>query len=127
MSAGPFIFRGYQAQYAADTFHPIRVQEETEGLVLDVNGTSVQNAGVAISAVTNPISARVSGSRRGIGLSASLLRFTWEGTPPNGYLPGGVITLPALNLAIRSAARGSLGEYLGSAIRLVGTVPEVAQ
>jgi hypothetical protein len=127
LSSGPFVFRGYQAQYEADAFHPIRIQPETEDLVLNINGTDVQNDGVAASATTNPISARVSGSRRGIGLYAALLRFTWDATPPTGYLAGGVLTLPAMNFAIRVAPRGSTGTYLGTAIRLIGTVPESSQ
>lgn len=124
MSAGEFIIQAYQASYDIDNFHPIRVQPETLALALDVGGTSLSNIGGAASDINNPISARVSGGRRSLGLNASLIRLQWENNAPNGYEPAGIITLPLMNAAIRQVSRGSIGTYLGLNVIVIGTTPE---
>ena len=124
MSAGSFIRTAYQASYRINEFHPIRLQPETTGLVLNVGGTNIQNQGADASDLTNPISARVSGSQRGIGLNAALVRLEWGTTAPAGYDENGILTLPLLNVAIRQVADGATGTYLGEDVQVVGTTPE---
>ena len=116
MSAGPFVLERYQATYA-NQVHPIRVQPET--LALSLGGQD--NAGSA-AALTSPIGCRVTGSRRGIGLFARTVtvRLPLTGAP-DGYQPGGRITLPVLTAALwNSIVRGDDITYLGVNCQVVG-------
>jgi hypothetical protein len=124
MSAGDFLRESYQASYDVNQFHPIRVQEETAQMTLDVGGTTILNEGSGLTVLTSPISARVSGSKTGLGLNAALVRITWATDPPAGYQRGGIIALPLLNAAIRAVGRGATGTYLDTDIVVVGTTPE---
>ena len=125
MSSGPFVILAYQANYDINAFHPVKVQPETVSLTININGTNVDNTGGLPSDITNPISCRVSGGTRTLGLNAAKIRLEWTGTPPAGYDPNGILTLPLLNSAIRSASRGATGTYLNVAVRVVGTTPEI--
>jgi hypothetical protein len=104
MSAGAFIKTRYAADYGAGTaIHPIRVQPETTELVVNT-----QDNDPPAGAVTNPISAVVSRGKRARGLRPRLIALRTPSTsPPAGYLPGGIIVVPALNNAVYAAAEAA--------------------
>lgn len=125
MSSGAFTIAKYQAVYGAGTaVHPIQVQPETLNLTIG----AVANEEAA-GAITSPISARVSGGRRQVGLNADLVRIAFDDDDvPEGYLQGGTIVLPLLTPAIRAVAvRGAVGLYLGAAILVVGRSAETVR
>ena len=114
MSAGAFVRARYQASYGKGReIHPIRVQPET--VTLDVGG--VTNA-LPEDAISNPISALVSRGRRSRGL---IVRTVTIQAPisdqPDGYLPGGLTTLPCLTetffQACAAADDTTVVNYLG--------------
>lgn len=128
MSAGAFINSKYAASYGTGTqIHPIRVQPETQTLSVTIGGTATANL-PPTGAVNNPISAIVSGSRRGKGLIPRTISFRFTGTPPAGYKAGGILTLPLLTSALSGAPVGALGTYTpagtAAAIEVVGISPE---
>jgi hypothetical protein len=124
MSAGEFLSAKYQSQYLATNspIHPIKVQPET----LSATINSVPNAQPTV-ALNNPISAKVSGSKRTIGLTPRkvTLEFTGE-EAPDGYETGGQTTIPCLTPTFYAACllRGATGTYLGTAVKVVSTSPE---
>lgn len=119
MSAGNFVRSRYESD--AGSIHPIRVQPET--LAMTLGGST--NSPVT-GAIDTGISARVSGGRRQIGLTARKVRIQFvEGAEPEGYLEGGTIELPWLNPTTFAAlGAGATGIYLGAAIELVGKSAE---
>jgi hypothetical protein len=125
MSAGIFSFTFYTATYAA-LVHPIRVQPET--LTASAGSPAVVNAPPAGPA-TNPISAKATGSRRGVGLVAR--RVTLVNTaavPPAGYKVNGVTTIPCLTPAFFAACTlNSTVTYLGSTWRVASRTAEIAK
>jgi len=123
MSAGAFVYSSYEANYGAGTsIHPIKVQPETIAAAI---GATDNAAG---GTVNNPISASVSGSRRGMGLFARLVRARITGTPPDGYSANSTITIPALNVAFFTAAvKGAELDYLGTTWEITGTTVEEAK
>jgi len=127
MSAGTFTVVGYTASYNAGNIHPISVQPETLALTVTVNGENEINGGTPVDQVNNPISAVVSRGRRSRGLNARKITIEFTGTAPTGYRAGTPITLPAVNPNVVLASRGATGTYLGQAIRVVGTSPEVVK
>lgn len=119
MSAGVFNRSSYLSTETGEV-HPIRVQSETEALTI----AGVGNIRPA-TPITSPISARVSGSRRTLGLSARRVRIAWTEAPPDGYKPAGVITLPWLDAAtFPNLVAGLEGTYLGASVVVVGKSPE---
>lgn len=116
MSAGAFIRTRYAADYGAGTaIHPIRIQPETEDLIVATNQNTAPSG-----AITNPISAVVSRGKRARGLRPRLIALRTPTTsPPSGYIPGGIIIVPALNKAIFAAAETATQDtevtYLGLA------------
>lgn len=125
MSQGSFIRSLYQATYNAANVHPIKVQGETLALSIDLPGGAQDNVPpAAVTAANNPISARVSGGRRSLGLTARKIAVRFTGTPPTGYLAGQVLTLPMINPNFASVGSGATGTYLGVAVEVVGTSPE---
>lgn len=118
MSAGNFTRSFYTTD--AGAVASIRIQPETLTLSLD-GGTNLSPGGPA----TLPISARVSGSNRGIGLKARTVRFRFTGAVPEGYATNGILTLPVLSQTFYNAINaGDTGTYLGSAVEVVGKSPE---
>ena len=124
MSEGAFEISRYAAKYGAGTaIHPIQVQPETLSLTIETENNDPPAGGV-----TSPISARVSGGRRQLGLNAELVRIKFRDTPPAGYKDDGVIALPLLDTPIRAAAvRGAEGAYLGQSIIVVGVSSETVR
>lgn len=117
MSAGVFINATYRASYGAGTaIHPIRIQPETEAATIG----SVDNAR-PVGAQTNPIQARVSGSKRSIGLIARSITIQAPATgQPTGYKPLGITRIPALTQAFYDAAtKGETVTYLGVSYTVV--------
>lgn len=126
MSAGPFVLTAYEADYGTGAnIHPIRVQPETEALTINGQG----NDGPATTAITNPISATVSKSRRGLGLHPRMVTIRFTGTLPPEYAAGRTYRVPLLNRDIPvEARRGATGTYLNQAIVVVNNyAPEIVR
>lgn len=121
MSSGVFINAKYAASYGAgDQVHPIRVQPET----LAATVGSVANA-TASGALTSPISATVSRSKRSKGLIPRHVSLRFGSSPPSGYLANGVVRIPCLTTTFFNACiAGATGTYLGSACTVVSVSPE---
>lgn len=115
MSSGAFSKSKYAASYGDGTnIHPIRVQPET--ITCSVN--SVANT-APTGAVTSPISALVSRGRRARGLIVRTVTLRADATtPPTGYKPGGLTTIPCLTTAFFNACAAATDtttvSYLGS-------------
>lgn len=120
MSAGAFVRSRYAASYDAE-IHPIRVQPET--LLAAIGGTANT---APTGAITNPISARASGSKRSLGLNARKVQLAAPATnPPAGYQPGGVTSIPALNQAFYDLAlKGTNCTYLSATFVVVSRTTE---
>lgn len=120
MSEGAFQISKYESDEGG--IYAIRVQPET--LALTINGTA--NAAPA-GAVDQEGLARVSGSRRRIGIKARLVRFKFTAQPTGGgYEIGETLTLPVLTQATYNAIprAGGTGTYLGAAIEVIGKSPQ---
>lgn len=121
MSAGAFVRSRYAATYDTDAIHPIRVQPETEDAICNLVANSPPGG-----SANNPISARVSGGKRTLGLTCRrvILQAPTSGEP-SGYLKGGITSIPALTQAFYNAAtKGSACTYLGAEFIVVGRSPE---
>ena len=124
MSAGSPEIVGYENQLGV--IHPIRVQPETLTLTLD----GVANAAPTGSIAVGVPSAKVSGSRRAIGVNARLVRFRiTDATPPPGYAANSIISLPVLTIsAFQSYGKAQTGTYTLNgtdyAVAFVGKTPE---
>lgn len=118
MSSGPFV---KNARYELDNgdIAPIRVQPET--LALTING--VANASSA-DAVTTASSAVVSRGKRAKGINARTVTVVFD-SAPTGYKQDSPIRLPWLVPdAFVNIKSGDAGNYLGSAVTVVGKSPE---
>jgi hypothetical protein len=123
MSSGVFNFTKYAASYATGAIHPIRVQPETVAATIG----SVTNA-APTGAVTNPIRAKVTGSKKSLGLVARRINLRLVGDPPAEYAVGSRTRIPALNTAFYAAAiDGATCSYLGTTWRVTGKVAEVPE
>lgn len=121
MSAGPFT-RSFYEDDDGNT-HPIRLQPET--LLAEFN--SVVNAAPA-GPIDDDISARVTGSRRGIGLFARYVTVVFTATPPTGYSVGKYYKIAVPNPTVFDGITlYSAGEYLGVATQVVAKTPEVTR
>lgn len=124
MAAGAFIKSKYQA--TADNgggIYSVKVQPETLACVI----ATVTNA-APTAAVDQSVSARVGGGKRKIGMNCATISLKFTGTPPGGYKPDGILTIPGLTPAFRSAAAiGATGTYLGEAVEVIGKSPERAR
>lgn len=121
MSAGAFV----RSKYACtDTglIHPIRVQPET--ITASIGG--VANT-APTGAVSNNISARVSGGKRTLGLTARRVNLQAPATgQPATYLASGLTSIPALSEAFYNAAvKGATCTYNTVAYTVVSRTPEV--
>lgn len=125
MSAGNFSRSRYEASYAANAIHPIRVQPETLAAAT-VGGTPVSNA-PPTAGITNPISAVSSLGRRAKGLKPRMvtLQLPVATTPPTGYSVGSIVRLPILTEALfESLNTGDEMTYLSVTWDVVSTSPE---
>ena len=119
MSSGRFIRTVYESD-TLDT-HPIRVQPETLGLTIE--GTP--NA-AAPGPASSPLSAKVSGGARTLGLVARRLTIQFdEGAAPEGYFGFSALRVPWLVASNYNAiAVGDTGTYLGAPVTVIGLSPE---
>lgn len=116
MSAGEFTTSKYEADYGA-FIHPIKVQEET----LEFAIGAVTNAPPA-GAVNHPIRVKVGKGNREIGLGPRLVTVEFTGTLPDGYT-GDPVRIPVLTKALAAVCiEGAEGTYLGSPVRVVGSL-----
>lgn len=91
-----------------------RVQPETEALFAGAAGPATQSG-----------SARLAGSRRTFGVNARYISAEWNGAPPTGYDPNGVLRIPVLTPADYNGVE--LGDdltYLGGTITVIGKTGE---
>lgn len=126
MSAGGFINSRYELSAGDEIRVRIRVQPETLSLTV---GT-IANAAPAGALTPNYPSARVSGSRRSIGINPRMVRFKFTGEAPVTYKGGeSTLSVPVLTPEFYElCVPGATGTYsvAGStaAIEIVGTTPE---
>lgn len=123
MSAGSFTTVGYPADYGAGTnIHPIRVQPET--LTATAGGSA--NTPEDIATATSPISAMVSGSRRGLGLHARTVRLKSPAVPPATYSVNSKTEIPAVSKTFYTAClvTGATVNYLTTTWVVEGTTAE---
>lgn len=114
MSAGRYIRSTYQTD--GGQIVPIRVQPET---IAAFNAAPVG----ALSAGFP--SAKVSKTRREIGIGARHVTLKWVGDVPSGYEPTGVLRVPVLTTAAYNAiALNSTVTYLGSSAVVISKTPE---
>lgn len=114
MSSGNFL----DAKYVDDLgeVHPIRIQPET------INPWNANGAGTIAAGVP---SAKVSSSKRALGVNARTARFKWAGTPPTGYAANSIIALPILTkTAFDALVKAVDYPYLGTGLNLVGKTNE---
>lgn len=120
MSAGDFVRSRYESNVG--NIHPIRVQPET--IAANVGAANA----APTAAVDIPISAKVSGGKRELGLIARKVRLAFTATPPTGYAEDSIVTIPILTPAVfNQIAVGTTGTYLGAAVEVVGTSPETSK
>lgn len=120
MSAGAF----ESSRYEDDNLNIRRIRVQPETLLLTINGTA--NSAPAGAVDSGYASAQVSQGRRSLGCNARLVRVRFSGTPPTGYKPDSVITLPWLQQSSYAALNpGQTGTYLETAIVLVGKTAEI--
>lgn len=125
MSAGAFANVKYESDDGV--LHPIRVQPETVALTIGgaANNVPPEPAGTTKS----KISARVGGSRSGIGLYARMVYIKFgdtEGAQPDGYKRGGRTAVPILTQSLFGAiTKNDTGNYLGKVVTVTGLSAEV--
>lgn len=121
MSAGAFVNSKYEADNGDIYF--VRVQPET--LALTVNAT-------ANTAPTDPIdqqvSAKVSKTRREIGIGCRGVGLRFDGAVPDGYKPGSTLFVPVLQKGLYDTIdRGSVITYLSNTATLVYKTAETVR
>jgi hypothetical protein len=118
MSAGQFLDAFYETNNG--NICAIRIQPETAALVLNAVTNTIP-AGPADQLA----SAKAGGGRRTIGVNARQVRVRFTGAVPEGYQPGGEISLPWLQFSTFEALpKNATGTYLGSGVILTGRSPE---
>lgn len=118
MSAGPFLDAFYESQ--SGRIYPCRAQPESAALVLG----GVTNA-IPAGPATEEVSARMNGSRRGLGMNARHVRVRFGATPPTGYLANAIVRVPVFQPSVFAQyAKNQTGTYLGASVTCVGTTPE---
>lgn len=121
MSAGHFKLSKYATN--SGTIHPIKIQEETEDLVIDgvSNDPPVLNYGPGAQWV------RVSGGTKQLGIHPRKIGIRFTGAVPDGYAEGQTYYVPVLTEAAfndYTITTGLTGTYLGKPIVVVGNSPE---
>ena len=106
----------YQDQYVAEKLHGITIQKETPTLTIAGDKNDVPSG-----PATEAGKMTVSTTRRQRGKAPMTVTVKWTETTPDGYKPGGSITLPALNNAIQKAiltatAGVTEGTYMGQKV-----------
>lgn len=118
MSAGAFVLSKYQRNDGE--IHPIRVQPETLGLVVDGN-----NNDAPAGASTRRTLALIGKANGGYGVRPRKINVRFTGTVPTDYKVDQTYCIPAMQEAIWNAAiTGATGTYLGQAIEVVSVSAE---
>ena len=119
MSSGGFIRSRYQADN--DEIHPIRLQPETETLVIQ----ALPNEPPVVLP-TQKIFAKVSGGKREHCLTPRGVNIVFSGpNPPPGYKENSPIHLPILTKSLwDQIITGATGTYLSLPIEVVSKTPE---
>lgn len=120
MSAGEFVRAKYESN--SGRVYNIRIQPETQTLAIN----SVANASPS-GPVTEEVSAKVSGSKRSIGMNARTVTLEWATAPPAGYSDGIVRVVILQESTYDAITPGATGTYQDSAVIVVGKSPEVAR
>lgn len=123
MSAGEFEQGRYEASYDETQIHPIRLQPETTDMIINPGAEQTTN-GYPTGAITNPISAQVSLTRRQIGLRARFITIRWTGTPPVGYDNEVLKVVVPDRSTFNAIAIGTPVQYLNSPATVVSKEPE---
>lgn len=120
MSSGRFTRSVYESDRG--TKHAIRVQPETLTASFSPGGAN----GAASGTATSPGSAKVSGSKRSVGVSARLVRLQFTGAAPDGYAPNAVLQIPVLQPSVFNAIEinNSTASYLGAEAVVIGKTAE---
>ena len=114
MSSGAFTFTKYETD--AGKILKCRVQPETLAFAVGSTTNSAPTADVDTAG-----SARMSGSRRALGVRARAVYVSFDDSPPSGYKVGVVYPVPALRPAVyQAAASATTGTYLSTPCRIVG-------
>lgn len=118
MSAGAFVKSKYEADNG--NIHPIRLQPET--LLGDFGAVNEAPAG----AVTIGLFATARGSKRRYGVNARTVRVRFGATPPAGYLPNAVVSVPILTPTLYALIDDTVTgmTYLSSPVTYVGKTAE---
>jgi len=117
MSSGRFEDGKYESNDG--DVYACRAQPESKSLTL--NGVSNS---YAIGVVDQPVSARLTGSTRQIGVTARRVRVQLTAVLA-GYKPDAVLTVPVFTEAVYNGfVRGQTGTYLGTAVKYVGRSAE---
>lgn len=119
MSSGSFVRSRYETNQGSVA--PIRIQPETLGLTL----ATVANTAPTEALTPGFPSAKVSGSRRQIGLSARRVRIEVTAAGTSGLSVGSIIALPWLRQATYEAIPdGATGTYNGATVLFLGRQAE---
>lgn len=114
MSSGAFTISKYETNSGAVL--KCRVQPETLAFTV----ASVTNSATS-AAVDTPGSARMSGGKRQLGVTARAIYISFDDAAPDGYKDGVIYPIPCLREDIYDAAEtATTGTYLGVACRIVG-------
>lgn len=119
MSAGAFLFTKYEANYSPTVqIHPIRIQPETA--LASGAGGLVNSPPTA--ALTSPISATISKSRKSLGLHPRYLTISLTGAPPATYKDISTARITCLTQAfyVANALNSTVITYLGTTWRVSG-------
>ena len=119
MSAGAFQSVTYVTNAALVT--TVKVQPESLALVL----ATVANAAPTGTRTVGVPSAKVSGSKRKIGINARTVTIKFTGAVPTGYLPGSKVRIPVPSATVWNGYdTGQTGTYLGSPVVFAGKSAE---
>ena len=118
MSAGEFQSTKYESN--SGRIYPAKTQPET--LAATLGGANAEPAG----AVTEEVSAIMSGGKNQLGCIARTATMVWTSAPPTGYDPRGRVTIPIMTPALYNSLVKNVttGNYLGADVRVVGLSPE---
>lgn len=121
MSAGKFVVSKYESNELGVVM-PVRLQEESLVFAAGEANTPPDEA------VSLGLFAHVSKNRGAYGVGCRKIAFRWVDEAPDGYDPGGVLTLPILKLSTYVAyVPGTTGTYLGEQIVVISRIPENAK
>lgn len=118
MSSGAF----QNAKYETDNGNIVAIKVQPETIACTIDSTANDEAAGTLTAGFP--SAKVSGSRRTIGINARTVSIRLTAAL-SGYKADSILRIPALTPAFYTAcSTGATGTYLGTACEVVGRSPE---